>query len=264
MSAWSALHEIKSRGPSGKAFALVLATFGLLLIMGPELLFVDDSFRRSQPAYEHRVQAVLPGMDTARLSWRIRAVLLGIFAPDSQRLGRALSTLWAVAAVALLSASLYYTAAAFVSKSQDSTQAVTLDGLAFVEESDPAEYAAIQYIKDNLPRDTAILEGVGEWFNSGLISRSTGIPTVYNWPGHQLQWRGPSPEFVQREQDVATIYQTTDFEEARELLAEYDLEYVYIGPRERNKYGGPGLDKFPEHMNTLFEWNDVALYSLRR
>ena len=264
MSAWSALHEIKSRGPSGKAFALVLATFGLLLIMGPELLFVDDSFdtpsQRMNTVFKLYYQAwiLLASAGGFALYFWVSS------RPTLKGWGRALSTLWAVSAIALLSASLYYTAAAFVSKSQDSTQAVTLDGLAFVEESDPAEYAAIRYIKDNLPRDTAILEGVGEWFNAGLISRSTGIPTVYNWPGHQLQWRGPSPEFVQREQDVATIYQTTDFEEARELLAEYDLEYVYIGPRERNKYGGPGLDKFPEHMNTLFEWNDVALYGLRR
>ncbi len=264
MSAWSALHEVKSRGPSGKAFALVLATFGLLLIMGPELLFVDDSFdtpsQRMNTVFKLYYQAwiLLASAGGFALYFWVSS------RPSLNGWGRALSTLWAIAAVALLSGSLYYTAAAFVSKSQDSTQAVTLNGLAFVEESEPAEYGAIQYIKNNLPRDTAILEGVGEWFNSGLISRSTGIPTVYNWPGHQLQWRGPSPEFVQREQDVATIYQATDFEEARELLAKYDLEYVYIGPRERNKYGGPGLDKFPEFMDTLYEWNDVAIYGLRR
>ena len=232
--------------------------------MGPELLFVDDSFdtpsQRMNTVFKLYYQA-----------WILLASAGGFALyfwassrPSLKGWGRALSTLWAIAAVALLSGSLYYTAAAFVSKSQDSTQAVTLNGLAFVEESDPAEYGAIQYIKNNLPRDTAILEGVGEWFNSGLISRSTGIPTVYNWPGHQLQWRGPSPEFIQREQDVATIYQTTDSEEVRELLAKYDLEYVYIGPRERNKYGGPGLDKFAEFMDTLYEWNDVALYGVRR
>ena len=263
MGAWSALHEVKSRGPSGRAFALILATFGLLLILGPELLFVDDSFdtpsQRMNTVFKLYYQA-----------WILLASAGGFALyfwassrPTLKGWGRALSTLWALAAVVLLSGSLYYTAAAFVSKSKDSTQAVTLDGLAFVEESDPAEYGAIQYIKNNVPEDAAILEGVGEWFNSGLISRSTGIPTIYNWPGHQLQWRGPSPEFVRREQDVATIYQTTDFEEAREVLAKYDIAYVYIGPRERNKYGGPGLDKFPEFMDTLFQQYDVAVYRLR-
>ena len=35
MSAWSAIYEAKTRGPSGRAFALALATLALLLIMGP-------------------------------------------------------------------------------------------------------------------------------------------------------------------------------------------------------------------------------------
>ena len=238
MSTWSALYEVKSRGPSGKAFALILATLGLLLIMGPELMFVDDSFdnpsQRMNTVFKLYYQAwiLLASAGGFALYFWVSS------RPTLDGWNKTLSTLWAIAAVALVSCSLYYTAAAFVSKSKDSTQAVTLNGLAFVEESDPAEYAAIRYIKNNLPEDTAIVEGVGEWFNAGLISRSTGIPTIYNWPGHELQWRGPSPEFARRERDVATIYQTTNFEEARELLAKYDVEYVYIGPRERNKYGG--------------------------
>ncbi len=264
MSTWSVIHEVKSRGPSGKAFALILATLGLLLIMGPELMFVDDSFgapsQRMNTVFKLYYQAwiLLASAGGFALYFWVSS------RPTLDGWNKTLSTLWAIAAVVLVSGSLYYTAAAFVSKSKDSTQAVTLNGLAFVEESDPAEYAAIQYIKNNLPEDTGIVEGVGEWFNSGLISRSTGIPTVYNWPGHELQWRGPSPQFARREQDVAAIYQTTDFNEARELLAKYDMGYVYLGPRERNKYGGPGLDKFPEFMDTLFRQNDVAIYGLRR
>ena len=263
MSAWSALHEVKSRGLSGKAFALVLATLGLLLIMGPELMFVDDSFdppsQRMNTVFKLYYQAwiLLASAGGFALYFWVSA------RPNLKGWGRRLSTLWAISAVCLVSVSLYYTAAAGASKAQDSTQATTLNGLEFVRESDPAEYGAIQYIKDNLPEDAAILEGVGEWFSSGLISRSTGHPTVFNWPGHELQWRGPSPELGRREQDVATIYQTTDFEEARELLRKYDIGYVYVGPRERNKYGGPGLDKFSEFMDTLFEWNDVAIYGLR-
>ena len=30
-----------------------------------------------------------------------------------------------------------------------------------------------------------LLEAVGEWFDMGLISRSTGIPNIINWPGQQ-------------------------------------------------------------------------------
>ncbi len=264
MSAWSTLHEVRLRGASGRAFALVLATLGLLLIMGPELMFVDDSFdnpsQRMNTVFKLYYQAwiLLASAGGFALFFWVSS------RPKLSGWGKTLSTLWAIVAVALVAGSLYYTAAAFASKASDSTEAITLDGLAFVKESNPAEYAAIEFIKDNLPEDAAIVEAVGEWFNSGLISRSAGIPTVYNWPGHQIQWRGPSPEFARREQDVAAIYQTTDFDEALDLMAKYDVDYVYIGPRERNKYGGPGLDKFPEFMDTLFRQNDVAIYGMRR
>ncbi len=264
MSTWSALHEVKSRGLSGKAFALILATFGLLLIMGADLMFVDDSFgppsQRMNTVFKLYYQAwiLLASVGGFALYFWVSS------RPTLKGWGRRLSTLWAVAAICLVSVSLYYTAAAWTSKSQESTQATTLNGLEFVRESNAPEYEAIQFIKDNLSEDdVAILEGVGEWFDAGLISRSTGIPTVLNWPGHELQWRGPSPELSRREQDVATIYQTADFAEALELLRKYDIDYVYIGPRERNKYGGPALDKFPEFMDTLFEHSDVAIYGLR-
>ena len=89
--------------------------------------------------------------------------------------------------------------------------------------------------------ESVIVEAVGEWSESGLISRSTGVPTVFNWPGHEIQWRGSTDAFDGREQDVATIYQTLDEEEAGNLFAKYDVDYVYVGPRERSKYGDEGL-----------------------
>ena len=91
---------------------------------------------------------------------------------------------------------------------------------------------------------------------------STGIPTVLGWPGHELQWRGSSEPFEGREQDVATIYQTKDVEEAKTLLAWYRVDYVYVGPRERESYGEDGLGKFSSFMDTVFQQDAVTVYRL--
>ena len=181
-------------------------------------------------------------------------------------MGKPLSTLWAIAAVALVSGSLYYTAAAFVSKSQDSTQATTLDGLAFVKESDPAEYGAIQYIKLNLPEDAAILEGVGEWFNAGLISRSTGHPTIYNWPGTRVTVaravRMNSPERDQRRGDDIP---DDGLQGGARASGQVRRETTCTSARgSETSTAAPDSNKFPEFMDTLFQQNDVALYGLRR
>jgi uncharacterized membrane protein len=263
MGVYSAITFAKQRESSGKAFALLLATLGLLLIMGPELLFVDDFFgppsERMNTIFKLYYQA-----------WLLLAAASG-FAIYYWRSGResltgwrrSLSTLWAVGAIALIIGALYYPAAASTSKAGTFTDA-TLNGLNFLKRSNSAEYDAIQFVRAEIDRDGAILEAVGEWFDSGLISRSTGVPTIFNWPGHQIQWRGSDDSFGGREQDVARIYETTDPLEARNLLAKYDVDYVYVGPRERSKHGEDGLAKFPDFMDSVFSQDNVEIYRVRQ
>jgi uncharacterized membrane protein len=67
-----------------------------------------------------------------------------------------------------------------------------------------------------------------------------------------------------READIATIYTTPDADEAKNLLASYNVDYVYIGPREREKYGEDGLIKFSDFMEAVFTEGDVTIYRLTR
>ena len=265
MAVWSAIHETKLRGPTGRGFALALAALGLILIMGPELMYVDDFFddprQRMNTVFKLYYQA-----------WVMLAAVSGYsiyywlaMRPRLTGRKRRLSTAWAIAAVVLVVCGLYYPAAAAATKVQEGgfASSPTLDGLAYVRNSRPAEYAAIEFIKDNLPGDAAIVESVGEWYEAGLISRSTGVPTVFNWPGHEIQWRGSTETIGDRQIDVSAIYTTSDPERARILLSKYDVDYVYVGPRERLAHDGPGLDKFPEFMDTVFQQDDVVIYKLR-
>ncbi len=265
MAVWSTIHETKLKGPTGKGFALALGALGLLLIMGPELMYVDDFFddprQRMNTVFKLYYQA-----------WILLAAVSGYsiyywlsLRPQLTGRLRGLSTVWAVAAIALVIGGLYYPAAAAASKVDEGGFAnrPTLDGLAYVRDSRPAEYAAIEFIRKNLPEDAAILESVGEWSEAGLISRSTGVPTVFNWPGHEIQWRGSDEAIGGRQSDVTAIYTTTDPDQARNLLLKYNVDYVYVGPRERLTHDGPGLDKFPEFMNTVFQQDDVTIYRLR-
>ena len=264
MSAWSAIYEAKTRGPSGRAFALALATLALLLIMGPELLYVDDFFGESNERMNtifklyYQAWVLLAAVSGFSLYYWLRS------RQTAAGWRKSLLTLWAAGAVVLVIGGLYYPPAAAVTKTANFSSDPTLDGLAFVDSRSPAEYKAIEFVRKSIPRDEGILEAVGEWFDSGLVSRSTGIPTVFNWPGHQVQWRGNSVLFDGRAQDVATIYNTLDTQEAQNLLAKYDVDYVYIGPRERSQYDGPGLDKFPDFMDVVFQQDEVAIYKVRR
>ena len=259
VAVYTALWLARWRGSMGQAFGLVLAALGLLLIMGPELLFVEDVFKnRMNTVFKLYYQA-----------WIILAVASGLaiyywFSLRESLAGwkRALTTLWAGVFIVLMTGSIYYAPAAAASKGNLFRGDATLDGLTYTR---PAEYQAIRFVSRQVGEGSAILEAVGGGFTHfGRISSSTGVPTVLNWPGHQDQWRGSTAKFQGREQDVARIYQTLDAEEAGILLNKYDVDYVYVGPREREKYGADGLAKFSSFMDTVFALDDVAIYKLNR
>ena len=273
MAVFSALWLAKEEGEAGKVFALLLSALGLLLITGPELLFVKDSFgTRMNTVFKLYYQAwILLAIASgfAIYYWSsIRGETSEKEEDDSEYKGvsgwkRSLTTLWAGVFIVLVAGSLYYAPAAAVSKGNWFDGEANLDGLAFVAQRSEAEYEAIEFLKKDADKDSAMVEAVGEWFDNGLISRSTGIPTVFNWPGHEVQWRGSAAPFDGREQDVARIYQSPDVEEAKTLLAKYDVDYVYVGPREIEKYGTDGLDKFSSFMEAVFSQGDVVIYRAR-
>ena len=258
VAVYDALWLARWREPSGKAFGLVLAAMGLLLIMGPELLFVGDFFgSRMNTVFKLYYQA-----------WILLAAASGFTLYYWSSLREYLSgwkrwatTLWAGAFVVLLVGSLYYPPAAAASKGSLFEGDATLDGLAFVARGRQAEYDAIRFVKKNVPRGSAILEALGnDYSDFGRVSSSTGVPTVINWRGHEAQWRGESATFDTRGRDVATIYQTQDAAVAKTLLDRYDVDYVYVGPRERAAYGTDGLGKFDSFMTTVFDKDDVIIY----
>ena len=261
VAVYTSLWLVRWRGSTGQAFGLVLAALALLLIMGPELLFVEDYFHnRMNTVFKLYYQG-----------WILLAAASGLaiyywFSLRESLTGwkRTLTTLWAGVFIVLLTGSLYYAPAAAATKGNLFRGDATLDGLAYIERTLPAEYAAIRFVRRQIPKGSAILEAVGGVYTSfGRISSSTGVPTVLNWPGHEDQWRGSREKFEGREQDVKRIYQTLDAEEARILLDKYDVDYVYVGPRERG-YGVEGLSKFSTFMDTVFALDDVAIYKLDR
>ena len=58
------------------------------------------------------------------------------------------------------------------------------------------------------------------------------------------------------------IYETQDIRTAENLLSVYDVDYVYVGPRERRTYGTGGLAKFDEFMVRVFSNDDVVIYRI--
>lgn len=266
----------------GSLFAVAISTISLLLIIGPELLYIDDAFGGSN----ERMNTVFKLYYQA---WILLAIASGCAIYYLQKLIKetfgwrmVFAKGWALSAVILLTLALYYPFPAIVSKSVPFREDFTLDGLDHLQKYSPGEYLAIKEVRKIAMRNSVILEAVGEEIISGVdlngdgdtrdiidysdysrISGSTGVATVLGWIGHENQWRGGGEIYEGRIEDVMEIYTTSDIEKAKMLMGKYGVDLVYIGHRERKVYGQAGLSKFSEFMDKIFESGDVLLYRVR-
>ncbi len=88
----------------------------------------------------------------------------------------------------------------------------------------------------------------------------TGLPTLLGWGGHQLQWRGNYDIPAQREVDIQTLYTTMDVTLTRAILAQYAVEYIYVGPLEHQRYNTEGLMKFDMMFPAVYDRDGVKIY----
>ena len=260
LAAYSTLWHAANRSSAPLVFALASATLGLILITVPELVFVGDLFQtRMNTVFKLYYQA-----------WLLLSIAGAFAMPSGRRGGRAGTSRMAAGALGagfavLLAASLYYTPAAALTKAEQGFEPMTLNGLAHVESSRPAEYGAILRLQSEAPRGAAMVEAAaGSYSEFGRVSSSSGVPTILGWPGHQHQWRSDPSLYEGRAEDVERIYSTKDAAEAKALLDEYNVRYIYVGHRERQLYGEAGLPKFEEIADVWFAEGDVIVYEVRR
>jgi uncharacterized membrane protein len=132
--------------------------------------------------------------------------------------------------------------------------------------------ASVAWLRANAPAGAVIVEAVGgsydiEGRGYGAISAASGRPTIMGWPGHESQWRGGHPEanaqIGQREQDVATVYTSGDAATVSQILTQYRVRYIYVGPTERATYGETGLAVFDVVADEVFREGDVVIYAVR-
>jgi YYY domain-containing protein len=238
-------------------FLWLLIAGGLFCVLVGELVYVRDAFDGSDL---FRMNTVFK---LGYQAWMLLAVAAACALPwATAHLPRRVWPAWAAgAAVALLLGAVYPYAGTYARK-QGFAQSPTLDGLGWLRDTAPGDPAAIDWLRENTPGSAVVLEAVGEdysAFGHARISTFTGRPTVLGWPGHEVQWdHDPGG----REEDVRTLYVTTDLAEAREKIGRYGIDYVVYGPIERTTYGDAGLAKWDQLGERVFDREGTTVWRL--
>ena len=257
--------KLDNKGQKASLFALLLLFTGFLLLMGCELFFLRDLF------YPWRMNTVFKLYYQAWLLLAIASAFSLYFIGSRWRpatLPRKLARVswWLVCAVLVVGSLIYPIAATitFTDGFRADVGEPTLDGLAFVQRSNPSEYEAIAWLNSEVSGAPVIVEATGGYFTDYFrVSARTGLPTILGCPGHELQWHGSEALFLGREEDINLIYESEDISQVQGLLGKYQVTYVYIGHLEREQYGDAVGEKFADFMDVAFENEGVTIYKVR-
>ena len=262
LSITTSLKTLRTSKEQVTSYLFIILGVGLLLLTGSELYYLLDPFgNRMNTVFKAYYQAWLLLMLVGSygiycLISRKPKIAVLIFA---NRICIALVIL-------IVSVSLYYPIGAILERriperSPFTLKTLNLDGLKFIQNSDPGEYQTINWLLKN-HIEGPILEAVGDDYSEhGRISSSTGIPTLLGWKGHELQWRGSSKSINKRELHVAEIYQTADSLRRKYLLDKYGIKYIYVGTRERAKYQRLNLES-SDRLQQVFHSDTTTLYKV--
>ena len=251
-------------------FPLTLLLVGLFLTLGPELFRIVDVFGdRMNTVFKFYYQAwIMLALASAYAVYYLVAHWNweGIWR-------KVMGGSWVGVAAVLVVGSLLFPFGALYDKTGSFSAQRTLDGLAFVRDQDVSKTRALDFLIRDSEEDSVIVEAVavdesgragGDYDPSfARVSSRTGLPTILGWAGHEEQWRGNRRSFRERAQDVMEIYTGSDIEATRELLAKYDVTYVYVGALERSLYALDDTSKFDTLMDRPFDQGTVTIYRVR-
>ena len=138
-----------------------------------------------------------------------------------------------------------------------------LDGITYLKNLYPDDYLAINWLNANIKGQPVILEAQGDSYTDyARISTNTGLPTLLGWTVHEWLWRGTYDIPAPRIDEVKNLYETTNLQTAKDLLQKYNVQYVYIGTLEFQKY--PKLDeaKFQHLGRIIYQHGTVRIYQI--
>lgn len=138
-----------------------------------------------------------------------------------------------------------------------------LNGLTYLKQLYPEDYEAILWINKNIKNQPVILEAVGDSYTDfARVSSNTGLPTVIGWPVHEWLWRNSLKDVDPRKADVDLLYKSIDLEITKDLMEKYQINYVFIGTLEKEKYPDLDEEKFKKLGNQIYTNGSTIIYQI--
>jgi YYY domain-containing protein len=244
--------------PVGFETVLLVAGAGLVILV--EFVFIKENVGRMNTVFKTYMQVWVLW---AAAVGPILAWLLTRWRPDGERTRALVRNGTTVFVVVLVCSTSVYAAIALPNHVGRAGEP-TLDGTHYLNESHPEEAEAIRWMDREIGGRPNIVTAAPAGYywvpeegrGASAPSSLTGIPTVAGWY-HEAQYRNDSI-YDERVEDVEAIYRGTPTQQ-RELLRQYDVEYVYNGPAERARYRTITVNRL-EGVTEIHRSGEVVIY----
>lgn len=215
-------------------FISAMILLSIILLITPEFIYVRDiyenGYQRANTMFKLTYEAFI------MFSIAIGFIVITFIQNTSGKIkSYGLKTLFTILVVAPLVYFPYSLAGYYTLENKMPYEG--LDGVKFIQQKDPEDWAIIDWLNKNIKGQPAILEANGDSYSDyGRISAMTGLPTIQGWYVHEWLWRGNSQAPQLRGQEVSTVYTSTDINETKQILQKYQVHYIVISDLERQKY----------------------------
>jgi len=252
---------------STDVFILLLITLSTLLIIIPEFIYAKDIYPGH---YRANTMFKLVFQSFMMLSLCVGYIFFRIVSSGAKRFSLP-RFVFVVLAFVLITIVFIYPFLAINSYYGDLTNYTGLDGTTYLKTLYPDDYEAILWIQKNIVGQPVILEAQGDAYGGASsytdyarVSANTGLPTVLGWTVHEWLWRGTYDIPAPRIEEVRLMYESENINETENLLNKYDIEYVFLGALEKEKYPLLNTEKFHMLGNTIYQSGETKIIKLEK
>jgi Uncharacterized membrane protein len=219
------------------AFIIILGLCAVGLIVIPEVVFVRDIYEgsaaRANTMFKLTYQAfIMFGM--------VMSYAIARFIASKRKVLKAVGIAFLIcvlATVGYIGNAVY----AWCGNITEIERFQGLDATNFLEVDFPEDAAAIRWLQENIQGSPVVLEANGDSYTDYCrVSAMTGLPTIVGWYVHEWLWRSDTEILNGRIADIENIYTSENWDIIESLIKEYDVEYIFVGKQEREKF---------EHLN---------------
>jgi uncharacterized membrane protein len=244
-------------------FVFLLIILGCLLINIPEFLYAKDIYPEHYRANTMFKLVFQSFIMLSLVSGYVITRMLQLYKENIRLIGKIVLSLWVIVTWGLLTVVFIYPFLATKSYYSDLKTYQGLDGLAYLKTIHPDDYKGVMWINKSISGQKVILEAQGDSYTDyARISANTGLPTVLGWTVHEWLWRGSYDVPAPRITDVQTLYESSDINVTKSLIRKYDVQYVYLGDLERDKYPNLNEEKWDQLGTIIYHQGDTKIYKI--